>query len=145
MTENAHNYYVTDNARDIDLSWALDQLHGTYFGKDRTMDQLVEACRNSLCFGIIRREYVSDGFPSHVDRMAGFARIVTDRTHFAWLADFVVMPELRGRGVGYQMMHAILSHHSLRGLTINLVTRDAQNFYARFGFTEAKHLMLKNQ
>lgn len=143
MSETPHNYYVTDNAKQIDLAWVLNELHGTYFGASRTMDQLVEACRNSICFGIIRREYVGDGFPSHVDRMAGFARIVTDRVSFAWLADFVIMPELRGRGVGYQMMHAILAHHSLRGLTVNLCTRDAQDFYKRFGFTEASHLMLK--
>lgn len=144
-SEHPHNYYVTDNAREINFQWVLDELRATYFGVDRTMEQLVEASRNSLCFAIMRREYVSEGFPSHIDRMAGFARIITDRTHFAWLADFVVAPELRGRGVGYQMMHAILSHHALRGLTVNLCTRDAQDFYKRFGFAEAIHLMLKNR
>lgn len=144
MSENPHNYYVTDDAKAVDFRWVLNELQETYFGQGRTMEQLVEASRNSLCFAIIRREYVSEGFPSHIDRMAGFARVVTDRVQFAWLADFVVMPELRGRGVGYQMMHAILSHHALRGLTVNLCTRTAGDFYKRFGFTEATHLMLKN-
>ncbi len=102
----------------------------------------MELCmRSSICFGIFRRDYVSEGFPSHVDRQVGFGRIVTDGVFFAWLADFFVMPELRGRGIGYQLMHAIMSHHSLKGVTVNLGTRTAGGFYEKFGFTKAEHYM----
>jgi len=142
--ELPHNYFISDDTKALDFAWTLDQIRKTYFGVGRTEEQMIECCRNSLCFGIYRREYLAEpGFPSHRDRQVGFARVVTDRVLFGWLADFFVDPELRGRGLGFQLMHAILSHHALRGVTINLGTRDAQDFYTKFGFKEASHMMLR--
>lgn len=143
MNDLPHNYFISDDAKQIDFAWTLDQLRKTYFGKDRTDEQMIECARNSLCFGIFRREYLGTGFPSHIDRQVGFARVVTDRVAFSWLADFVVAPELRGRGLGYQLMHAILSHHALKRTTFNLGTRDAGSFYSKFGFEVAEHMMLR--
>lgn len=137
MSEAPFNYYVSDSARCVDYQWTLAELHKTYFGKDRTMEQLVEQCRNSIVFALMRRDYVADGF----DGQVGFCRVVSDRVQFGWLADFFVAEEHRGKGAGYLLMHECLRHHEVAKLTMNLVTRDAQPFYSRFGFNHAGHMM----
>ena len=70
-------------------------------------------------------------------RQIGFARVVTDRATFAWLADVFVLDEFRGEGLGKWLVETILSHPELRGLRRwTLGTRDAHELYRRFGFAE---------
>jgi GNAT superfamily N-acetyltransferase len=67
----------------------------------------------------------------------GFARVVTDRATFAYLADVFVVEERRGRGLASLLLEAVLSHPDLQGLRRwSLATRDAHGLYRRFGFTE---------
>ena len=84
-----------------------------------------KALDNSLCFGAYR-----DG------RQVGFARTVTDRATFAYLADVFVLPEARGRGCAKRLMDAVVAHPELQGLRrMALATRDAHALYAQYGFT----------
>lgn len=79
---------------------------------------------NSLCFGIFRSE-----------RQVGFARVITDRATFAYLADVFVIDEFRGRGLSKKLMEAIVSHPDLQGLRRWLLaTRDAHTLYLKYGF-----------
>jgi GNAT superfamily N-acetyltransferase len=83
------------------------------------------AIEHSLCFGVYR-----DG------AQAAFARAVTDRATFAYLADVFVIPEWRDGGLGQWMIGVILGHRDLQGLRrFLLATKDAHGLYARFGFT----------
>ena len=67
--------------------------------------------------------------------MFGFARAITDRATFAYLADVFIIPEYRGLGISKLMLRAILDHPDLQGLRrILLATRDAHGLYAKFGF-----------
>lgn len=141
MTEGAHNYFVSTQAPLIDSAWTLGALQQTYFGQQRTGDQLAEQIRNSLCFGLFRRDYAETGFPSHRDRQVGFARVVTDGVSFGWLCDFVIDPVLRGRGLGHQLLQTIVDHHALKTVTLTLGTRDAHAFYRKFGFTEGQTML----
>jgi GNAT superfamily N-acetyltransferase len=80
---------------------------------------------NSLCFG----GYV-DG------RQVAFARVVTDFATFGNLVDVFVLPEYRGRGYGTELMQAVMSHPSLKGLRrFTLSTGDQHGLYEKFGFT----------
>lgn len=136
------NHFVRTDAKAVDLPWTLAQLQGTYFGKERTMDQLVEQIRNSLAFSLHRRDYLPiPGYPSHKDRQCGFARVITDSVSFGWIADFVIATADRGNGLGFFLMQTIVEHHALCGVTLNLGTRDATNFYAKFGFVAAETMM----
>jgi GNAT superfamily N-acetyltransferase len=107
----------------------LDVIHGflsrAYWSEDVPRSTLERAIRNSLCFGV----YV-DG------RQAGFARVVTDRATFAYIADVFILEPHRGRGLSKQMMGVIRSHPDLQGLRRwSLATRDAHGLYSQFGFT----------
>lgn len=70
------------------------------------------------------------------DAQVGFARVISDRATYAYIADVFVLPEYRGRGISKAIMAAINAHPELQGLRRwSLVTRDAHGLYEQFGFT----------
>lgn len=106
----------------------IDAIHcfltRSHWAQGRTRDVVERCIRNSLCFGA----YASG-------RQIAFARAITDRAVFAYLADVFVVPEYRGRGIAQKLIHAILAHPELQGLrVIMLRSRDAQGLYRKFGF-----------
>ena len=97
----------------------------SYWSPGVPRDVVERSLRWSLCFGL----YAPDG------ALAGFARAVTDRAVFAYLADVFVLAEHRGRGLGVWLMKTMLAHPDLQGLRrVFLVTADAHGLYERFGF-----------
>ena len=86
---------------------------------------LVErAIAGSHCLGVYR-----------AGAQVAFARMITDRATFAWLADVWVEDELRGQGVGRQMVRWFLDHPDYQDLRrIGLVTADAHGVYEALGF-----------
>ncbi|HEY1407773.1 MAG TPA: GNAT family N-acetyltransferase [Promineifilum sp.] len=97
----------------------------SYWARGRSMEMVRKAIENSLNFGV----YL-DG------QQIGFARVVTDRTTFAWLADVFIVTGHRGHGYSKMLVRSIMEHPELQGLRRwFLATRDAHGLYARFGFT----------
>ena len=115
----------TDRARlDRDLihRWLAGE---SYWAKDIPREVLDRALENSLCFGA----YL-DG------EQLGFARLVTDRATFAYLADVFILEAHRGQGHSKTLMDAVMAHPDVQGLRrMMLVTRDAHGLYAQYGFT----------
>ena len=67
--------------------------------------------------------------------LAGFARLVTDKATFAWLADVIVLPPHGGKGLARAMVTALRAHPELQGLRRWLLaTKDAHGVYAPLGF-----------
>ncbi|MDG4760772.1 GNAT family N-acetyltransferase [Micromonospora sp. WMMD710] len=100
-----------------DAYWAL--------GRDREM--VARAFAGSLPFGVYRP---GDG------QQVAVARVVTDRTTFAWLCDVYVDRAARGDGLGGWLAAAVRDHLAELGVRrILLVTNDAHEVYARVGFT----------
>ncbi|MCC7230531.1 MAG: GNAT family N-acetyltransferase [Fimbriimonadaceae bacterium] len=79
----------------------------------------------------------------------GYARVISDRTTFAWLADVIVHPDFQGRGVGKAMLQAAFDdpdHQGLRRWV--LATKDAHSLYEKFGFEpipNPEHWMIRPQ
>ena len=97
----------------------------SYWARGVPRAVLERALQHSLCFGAYR-----DG------DQVGFARAVTDRATFAYLAAVFDLPEARGRGCARALMDAVVAHPDLQGLRrFALATRDAHALYARYGFT----------
>ena len=85
---------------------------------------VVRAINHSLCFGA----YL-DG------QQVAFARVITDKATFGYLADVFVLPDHRGQGYSKTLVAAILAHPELQGLRrLSLATSDAHGLYAGFGF-----------
>jgi GNAT superfamily N-acetyltransferase len=88
---------------------------------------LVErAAANSMCFGLFHER----------DGQVAYARVLSDKTTFAYLADVFVLESHRGKGLSKALVQAIQADPDLQGLRrFLLATRDAHGLYAQFGFT----------
>jgi len=118
----------TDRSR-LDLDVIHGFLSGSYWATGISRDTVERSIEHSLCFG------AHDG-----GRQVGFARVITDRATFAYLADVFVLESHRGRGVGKRLMECIVSHPELHGLRRwTLFTRDAHGLYRQYGFAEARY------
>jgi GNAT superfamily N-acetyltransferase len=113
----------TDPARlDLDAIWGW--LRGSYWSPGIPRETVERAIRHSIPFGIFEGQ-----------RQVGFARVITDRATFAYLADVFIDPASRGRGLATWLMEVITAHPELQGLRRwVLATRDAHGLYAKFGF-----------
>lgn len=119
---------TTDPAR-FDVPAIHAFLGTTYWAKGRSLEVVERSIRGSLCFGMLEQE-----------RQIGFARAVTDRATYAYLADVYVVESHRGRGLATWLMECVMVHPDLQGLRrFTLVTRDAHDLYRKLGFEMLEH------
>src|SRR5262245_58419078 len=117
-------YEVTTDRQRMDVSAIHAFLAESYWSPGVPLATVERAMSNSLCFGIL-----CDG------AQVAFARVVTDRATFAYLADVYVLAEHRGKGLSRLLLDAVFAHPELQGLRrFMLATRDAHGLYARYGF-----------
>jgi len=108
----------------------LERIHGfltqSYWARGIPLETVQRSLKHSLNFGLYRDQ-----------EQIGFARCVTDRATFAYLADVFVLEEYRGQGLGRQLLRAVMQHPELQGLRRwMLTTRDAHDIYRSFGFQD---------
>ncbi len=114
----------TDPSR-FDLDMIHDFLSKSYWAEGIPRDAVQKSIKHSLCFGVFAGE-----------NQVGFARVITDRATYAYVADVFIIESHRGRRLAKKLMSAIMSHPELQGLRRwSLVTRDAHRLYEQFGFT----------
>lgn len=96
----------------------------SYWSKGISIEKVQTAIDNSLNFGLF-----------HNGTQIGFARIITDYSLLAYLADVFIIEEFRGRGLSKWLMQTITEHPALQGLKKwVLVTKDAHGLYEKFGW-----------
>lgn len=123
------NYRITTRIDEFDF----DVIYGflsrqAYWCKGVPVNVVRKAVDNSLCFAVF-----NDG-PRECEQI-GFARVVTDKATFAYLADVFILDAFRGRGLSKWLIECILSHPDLQGLRrFVLATRDAHGLYEQYGF-----------
>jgi GNAT superfamily N-acetyltransferase len=117
-------YTISTDPDRVDRQAVWEFLRTSYWSPGIEFEQISHGIDNSLVFGL-----ADPG-----GAQAGFARAVTDRTRFAWLADVFVLEPHRGRGLGVWLVQTVLRHPDLARLRILLGTADAHGLYARFGF-----------
>ena len=101
-------------------------LRESYWAKGIPRELVDRSIENSLCFGLY------DG-----QRLVGFARVISDRATFGYLADVFVLESHRGRGLATWFMETVMSHPDLLGIRRwMLVTRDAHGLYRKVGFSD---------
>ncbi len=122
-------YTLSLDPADVDLDATHAFLSRTYWSEGLRRDIHERAVRNSLVCSALHAD--ARGRRSQI----GFARAVTDRATFAWIADVYVLPEHRGHGLARRMVRALLGHPDLAHLRrAVLATRDAHGVYAPLGF-----------
>jgi GNAT superfamily N-acetyltransferase len=117
-------YRISDRPEDQDVDAVHAFLTSSYWARGIPRETVLRSIRHALPFGLFNER-----------RQIGFARAVTDRATFAYLADVFVTDEERGRGLGAWLVETVLGHPELRGIRRWLLaTRDAHALYRRFGF-----------
>ncbi|MFD5794964.1 GNAT family N-acetyltransferase [Streptomyces diastatochromogenes] len=109
----------------------VDRVHGwlstdAYWAIGRPREKHERAMASSINFGV---------YATASGEQVAYARVVTDRAMFAWLADVYVDPSVRGTGVGTAFVGRIRDHLRPFGLRrILLATEDAHGVYEKLGF-----------
>jgi len=117
-------YTISTDKSKLDLNVIHGYLSRSYWAENIPVEIVKRSVDNSLCFGV----YVNE-------KQIGFARVISDYTTFAYLADVFILEEERGRGLAKRLMECILEHRQLRGLrNFCLMTKDAHSLYKRYGF-----------
>ncbi|WP_375271523.1 GNAT family N-acetyltransferase [Sphingomonas sp.] len=114
-----------DRAR-IDVARVHGWLASSYWSPGIERSLVERAIAGSHCLGAY----------DEAGEQRGFARMITDRATFAWLADVWVEEGARGQGIGRDMVRWFLKHPDYAGIRrVGLVTADAHGVYAALGFT----------
>lgn len=83
-----------------------------------------KSIEGSLCFAAY-----------HENKQIAFARVVTDKATFAYLADVFVIEAYRKKGVSKNLMQFIMECEEIKGIRkFMLSTRDAHSLYEKYGF-----------
>ncbi|WP_419814918.1 GNAT family N-acetyltransferase [Glacieibacterium sp.] len=115
---------LSDDASRLDVARIHGWLASSYWSPGIALDTVQRAIAGSHCLGAYRGE-----------AQVGFARMITDRATFAWLADVWVDEPVRGLGLGRRMVDWFIEHPGYAGIRrFALVTRDAHGVYAANGF-----------
>jgi GNAT superfamily N-acetyltransferase len=108
----------------------LDRVHAfltrSYWAEGISREVVARSIENSIPFALY-----CDG------DQVGYARVISDRSSYAYLADVYIEEPYRGRGLSKLLLRAVMAHpelqHTRRWL---LGTRNAHSLYRQFGFTE---------
>lgn len=123
-------YTLSSRYEDMDFNRVHEFISSSYWAKNIPKSTLETAMKNSLCFGVFSKEKCQ----------VGFARVITDKATYAYLADVFIAEEHRGKGLSKWLVKFIQSHPQLQELRrFALVTRDAQPLYQKFGFASLAH------
>ncbi len=120
------DYLISTNPDLLNIDVLYNFLTTSYWRQGVPRDLVIKAICNSLCFGL----YGPLG-------QFGFARVISDYTHFAYLMDVFVLEPYRGQGLGRWLVDCVITCLERQGIgCIRLATRDAHELYRRCGFKE---------
>ena len=96
----------------------------SYWAKGIPLEKVETAINESICFGVY-----------HHQQQVGFARVISDKSTFAYLADVFIIDEYRKQGLSKWLIQTIMAYTDFRSLRRwMLATADAHELYKKFGF-----------
>ena len=124
MSESKNQYHISFDRIDAVAAHAF--LSQSYWSRGIPLETVRRALDNSLCVAA----WLDDA-------QVGFARLVTDRATFAYLADVYVLDAHRAKGLAKAMVARLHGHPDLQGLRRWLLaTKDAHSLYRGMGWTD---------
>lgn len=120
---------LSDDPQRLDVARIHGWLETSYWTPGIAREQVDRQIAGSHCLGA----YGEDG------EQVGFARVISDRASFAWLADVWVDEAVRGQGTGRAMVRWFLDHPDYATVRrFALTTFDAHGVYEGLGFHALK-------
>jgi N-acetylglutamate synthase-like GNAT family acetyltransferase len=126
---NLDELFITTDKSKLNLNLIHKFLRTAYWSKGRSAEIINKSIKNSLCFGVYNK-----------NEQLGFARVVTDYSIFAYMADVFILEDYRDMGIGKRLIQTILGYPELKDVKRwMLATTDAHKFYSQFGFKGLEH------
>lgn len=129
MNIERDGFLVSTDPQRLDIGFICRKLNRTYWAAHRTQATVEASIKNSLCFGVYRKEPFAQ---------IGFARVVTDQATFSWICDVFIEEGSRGKGLGKWLMACVTEHPVVQATTSVLGTRDAHGLYEKYGFARSE-------
>ena len=115
---------LSDDPARLDIARIHGWLATSYWSPGIERATVERAMAGSHCLGAYREA-----------AQVGFARVISDRTGFAWIADVWVDAPARRQGLGRRMVRWFLDHPDYATVRrFALVTADAHGVYEGVGF-----------
>ena len=120
------NIVIKDGVAEMDFDRVRGMLAESFWAPGISRAEVVQGAENSA---LVVGAFLDGG-------QIGFARVISDKTRFAYILDAYVAEEHRRKGVGREMMRYILFHWALKDVYQWLLrTKDAHGVYGALGFT----------
>jgi GNAT superfamily N-acetyltransferase len=126
MEWNKGEFIISTDQSRLDIPYIHQFLTTSYWAEGIPVETVQKSIAGSLCFGIY-----------HKNKQVGFARMVTDKATFGYLADVFIDETYRRQGLSKWLMEVITGHPDLQGFRrLLLATRDAHGLYRKFGYSD---------
>ncbi|PWT74752.1 MAG: GNAT family N-acetyltransferase [Bacteroidetes bacterium] len=125
MEWKREKFRISTKKKELNIEYIHHFISEKSYWAERVPREIVKkSIQGSVCFGLY------DG-----KKQIGFARVITDKATFGYLADVFVDERYRGKGLGEWLMQVIMLHPKLQGFrNWMLSTKDAHGLYAKVGF-----------
>jgi predicted GNAT family acetyltransferase len=119
------NYQIKHGFDQMDFDSVRDMLKDVFWSIGIKKDEIIQGAKNSaLLVGVFNS-----------GKQIAFARVISDKTRFAYIMDVVVHKDYRKQGIGQLMIRDILNHPELKDVYQWLLkTMDAHGVYSKVGF-----------
>lgn len=121
----SRGFTISTDKNLLNLNYIYDFLtQQSYWAKNLPYDKFQTSIENSSCFGVY-----------HHQKQIGFARVISDNSTFAYLADVFIDTNYRKQSLSKWLLQSILNHPNYQDLRRwFLATADAHGLYRQFGF-----------
>ena len=119
------NIIISDGFERMDFVRVTELLSKAFWCPGIKIDEVKKGAFNSA---LVAGAFIED-------TQVGYARVISDKTRFAYICDVMVDENYRRKGIGQKMVNHILSHKELEEVyQWLLITKDAHGVYKKSGF-----------
>lgn len=117
---------ILDGFERMDFNKVTDLLANEFWSPGISIEEVKKGAQNSA---LVLGAFINP------QTQVGYARVISDKTRFAYILDVVVDPGYRKRGIGQKMINSILTHSQMKDVyQWLLITRDAHGVHSKLGF-----------
>jgi N-acetylglutamate synthase-like GNAT family acetyltransferase len=120
------SYVLKSGFSEMDFGQVTCMLKNAWWSVGIKEEEVVKGAQNSA---LVVGAFTQEGL------QIGYARIISDKTRFAYILDVYVDENHRRKQIGQNMVKYILNHPELKDVyQWTLITPDAQGVYSKIGF-----------
>jgi len=119
-------FKIVDGIKKMDFAKITAMLKNAYWSKGIGIDEVKEGAKHST---LVVGSFTKEG------TQVGYARVISDKSRFAYILDVYVDENFRRKGIGQAMIKFILNNPELKDVyQWLLITKDAHDVYSKAGF-----------